>query len=144
MIDEGLTFESANLATLLDDPTVAIVAHLAKNAIDPEFNYALIGDMVECDFDGYDSVQLGDWDITQHEDDFVGEAISAPLEFTAGDAIVPQKATAVYLAIYRTDDVPRIWRVYPLEPNFMFDLPGRTLRRQIRVTSVDDTQEPAD
>lgn len=139
---EILTGESLNLQEVLNDPTVLIVAHLAKNDIPPDFDKLLLADLVECDFDGYSPIEIMNWDVFQHEDEFLGEAVSEPLLFTAGDAIVPQRASALYLVLYHVDEQVNLWRVYPLEPEFFFDVPGRELLKQIRVSSYDDTATP--
>lgn len=140
-----LTGESLALSTLLNDPTEQIVAHLAKSTIGEGQTITALNQLTECDFPGYAPVQIVNPDCFQTEDEFIGEAVTDPIIFTASDDLVtPQLATAVYVTWKRGADAPLLWRVYPLVGGYVFDLPGRKLPCQLRINSLSEQTVPDD
>lgn len=137
-----LTGESRNLALLLSSPDTRIIARLAKNSLDVQDETAILTDLVECDFAGYAPVPLTTFDFFQVEDELCGEALSAPIEFVAGPLDTPQLAGCLYVTIAKGNDDPRLWQLFIFDADFAFDAPGRTLRRQLRIYSYDDTVSP--
>lgn len=142
MIDEALTAESGNLAEILLDPTVSIVAHLTKLPIPEDASGLTLADLIECDFPGYAPWKITDWDIMQHEDDFMGEAISEPIQFASTGPIIEQLAFGMFVTIQREGGDPVLWQLFRFDESYAFQYLGRPFECQVRIDSCDDSPLP--
>lgn len=139
-----LTDESLNLSNFLTDPTVTIVAHLAKSTIANDGTPVTLGSLTECDFPGYAPIVNPNFNVFQHTDPLQGEAVSDPLRFTAAGLTVPQIANALYLTIQKGTDPMKFWQIFPLLNPWDFDIDGRSYAYAARLRSIDTDAVPVD
>jgi len=135
---DALLAEPVALLAFLARTDVTIVAHLGSQDIPDDLDQVSLSDMVECTFNGYAPVTLtGVPDIVDNEDDYA-EALYPPVEWTAGDTIAPSRITCVYTTLTVTGVDTKLFIFEPFEIPIIFDTPGQSMRRQIRVISAPD------
>ena|ERR1041385_8944607 len=139
---DPLTDESLVLSTLLNDPTVSIVAHLGKTTIDLEQGNYVLSDIIECDFPGYAPVAPVTFDAFQLPDPIQGEAVSQPIRFTAGAIVTPQAATCAYITVQKQGEAAVLWQLFPLLNEWIFDFAGRSYAFALRVRSLSESFTP--
>lgn len=136
---EVLSGEAATLYELATDPTVEMVLHLAKNAIDETVDSILLGQIVESDFPGYVPKKIEHWTNIPLEGEDFAELLSEDLDFTADVIVTPQKATAEYLTVKQGNGVPTLQFFRPFSVPIPFAFDGATLTRRVRLQSAATT-----
>lgn len=133
-----LAGESLALSDLLTDPANKIVMHLAKNVFPFDVDTVALGDFEECDFIGYAPVRLVEWTIKEETDDKLGEAVSEFAEFVAGEDVIPQIITAVYVTFQvGLGEIKLLWPLW-LDIPLKMSAEGNMYRKRARITSVAD------
>lgn len=127
---------SDELNELLSDPLRKIVAHLAKNAIPGDLPSLDLSTLQECDFPAYAPQVNLQWAIDPDSADDTASARSQALEFVAGNIVVPQLATLVYLTINFANGDVGLWRYFPIPDGFLFEKAGDTYTYAATILNV--------
>lgn len=116
----------------LSRPNVAIVAHLAKSVNVDGDDVIALTDLVECDFPGYSSVRLTDFEDVDPENPDMADVLSAIIQFWADGISQPEEAVAFYTTISIDGDAAGLDRLELFQGPFVFWQDGDIFERQIR------------
>jgi hypothetical protein len=128
--------ETGRLSDLLADASLSIVAKLFKNAINADKPNLQLADFTEADFPGYLPQTATDWGMADSPYEEIGEAVSAPVIFTAGAVVDVQIVYGMYAVIQKGVEAPALGDVviFPTPISIRFE--GQTIEQQVRVTSI--------
>lgn len=125
------------MATFTLDPLRVIVAHLAKNTIDPAYPDLALADLVECDFPGYAAVQIDTWHPEMDNEDDLACCKSDLISFQTGNVLVPQRATIFYVTKVYDGGAPELFHLEYLDEGKVIFRAGQTIDRIFRLTFAD-------
>ncbi len=109
-----------------------IVAHLARNTLDPLADTLSVGSFTECNFPGYVPKILDDWGVDIFEEENYAEGDHPAVEWQPEDIVEAQQVTAVYVTIQTTGGVPRLLQAEILEVPLLVYSDEQKIRRKIR------------
>lgn len=135
---DDTTAAGDDLATVVADPAVRIVVHLAQNTIDPDADGHQLSDMVECTFPGYASIELEDFDIDICANALYADAESNEPSWESGAVVTPQAITAVYMTTKVGDAAPVLTGLSVLDTPFVIFQEGQVFQCKAFVQLVAD------
>lgn len=113
--------------TLLTDPTVSIVARLAKSPRVTEPDAIALADLVECDFPGYTPFVYTPKLTGAQEDEFYAEMATYNVEFMSGVLVTPQFVTCLYVTESIDGQDPRLLGVALFDPPLLVNQSNQVL-----------------
>lgn len=128
--------QAAQIDALLTNPSIAILAHLAKNPIPLDVEGQTIDDMVECDFPGYAPQPIEEATEVFINETNYAEVICGIVTFTAGAIVAPQSAYALYVTIQNGAGPVKLWAVENFPSPVVFENEGQILEREARLLSA--------
>jgi len=120
---------------LIDELTIEgnqIVARLAKAINAPTDDVITLADLVECDFPGYASVPLNDYEDVDPDAVDNREVLSAIVEFIAAGITTPQSAVAFYITGKQGAGAVGLIDLEVFNGEFHFAKDDDKLQRQVR------------
>lgn len=132
------TFAGALLASELENPDIAIVAHLFKNPIALDAAQVALADLTESDFVGYEPKTLEGAAIDVFEQANYAEAFFPEQEWEAGEDIVPQIVYGCYVTITLAGVGTVLNNVQIFETPIVLDTEGQKIARKFNVMSTSE------
>jgi hypothetical protein len=131
----GGVLEEVN--NFMTDPTVTILAHLAKAPRVTNPDQLALPDLTECDFPGYAAQAVIPSLDGAIDDQFYGEMGAANVEFASTDVSTPQEITALYVTKKVGSDPTALVSVCLFDPPLMVTANDQLFPFSVTLAAID-------
>jgi len=129
---------SVALLNAQENASASIVVRLIKAPIADDADNVSWGQMIECDFPGYDPIRSIDFDITTEPSVAIGEILSTALEFVATDIVESQSVFGVAVLFEVAGQPKKFIHLHWFAEPFIFSFPGQTFKFAVRMESFNE------
>lgn len=129
---------SGELVAGLNDPAASILLRLIRAPIptaEPEIAW---GALTEANFDGYAPIKLETWDETDEFEEEIGEVLTEPNFFTAGDNVGSQAIFGYAITISKEGAPIGLLDAQEFDEPIVIDTPGQEIPIVCRVRAVNE------